>query len=63
MNNTLTAVQEVYFDLCDILDNNDYSDVKIDGLYEFDDLREFLIEQKNKLAEIELRLDIKEVKQ
>ena len=63
MNNTLTTVQEVYFDLCDILENNDYSDVKIDGLYEFDDLREFLIEQKNKLAEIELRLDIKEVKQ
>lgn len=61
MNNTLTTIQEVYFDLCDILDNNDYSDVKIEGLYEFDDLREFLIEQKNKLAEIELRLDIKEV--
>lgn len=62
MNNTLTTVQEVYFDLCDILDNNDYSDIKIEGLHEFEDLREFLIEQKNKLAEIELRLDIKEVK-
>jgi hypothetical protein len=60
MNNTLTTVQEVYFDLCDILENNDYSDIKIEGLYEFDDLREFLIEQKNKLAELELRLDIKE---
>jgi hypothetical protein len=63
MNNTLTTVQEVYFDLCDILENNDYSDIKIEGLYEFDDLREFLIEQKNKLAELELRLDIKEGKQ
>ena len=60
MKNTLTTVQEVYFDLCDILENNDYSDIKIEGLYEFDDLREFLIEQKNKLAELELRLDIKE---
>ncbi len=60
MNNTLTTVQEVYFDLCDILEKNDYSDIKIEGLYEFDDLREFLIEQKNKLAELELRLDIKE---
>lgn len=60
MKNTLTTVQEVYFDLCDILENNDYSDIKVDGLYEFDDLREFLIEQKNKLAELELRLDIKE---
>lgn len=63
MNNTLTTVQEVYFDLCDILENNDYSNIKVDGLYEFDDLREFLIEQKNKLAELELRLDIKEGKQ
>lgn len=63
MKNTLTTVQEVYFDLCDILENNDYSDIKIEGLYEFDDLREFLIEQKNKLAELELRLDIKEGKQ
>lgn len=62
-NNTLTTVQEVYFDLCDILENNDYSNIKVDGLYEFDDLREFLIEQKNKLAELELRLDIKEGKQ
>ena len=60
MKNTLTTVQEVYFDLCDILENNDYSNIKVDGLYEFDDLREFLIEQKNKLAELELRLDIKE---
>lgn len=63
MKNTLTTVQEVYFDLCDILENNDYSNIKVDGLYEFDDLREFLIEQKNKLAELELRLDIKEGKQ
>ena len=63
MKNTLTTVQEVYFDLCDILENNDYSNIKVDGLYEFDDLREFLIEQKNKLAELELRLDIKEVQQ
>ena len=62
-NNTLTTVQEVYFDLCDILENNDYSNIKVDGLYEFDDLREFLIEQKNKLAELELRLDMKEGKQ
>lgn len=63
MKNTLTTVQEVYFDLCDILENNDYSNIKVDGLYEFDDLREFLIEQKNKLAELELRLDMKEGKQ
>lgn len=61
MNNTLTQIQEVYFDLCDILDNNDYSEVKIEGLFDFETLQEFLEAQKAKLAEIELRLDIKEV--
>jgi hypothetical protein len=58
MTKTLTKIQEVYFDLCDILDNNDYSKVKIKGLEEFDNLREFLIEQKNKLAEIEAAIDL-----
>lgn len=59
MSNTLTTLQEVYFDLCDILEHNDYSKTKIKGFEEFDDLREFLIEQRNKLAELETRLDIK----
>jgi hypothetical protein len=58
MSKTLTKIQEVYFDLCDIIDNNDYSKVKIKGLEEFDNLREFLIEQKNKLAEIEAAIDL-----
>jgi hypothetical protein len=58
MSKTLTTVQEVYFDLCDILDNNDYSSVKVEGLFDFEDLQEFLVEQKRKLAEIELSLDL-----
>jgi hypothetical protein len=58
-NQTLTLVQEVYFDLCDLLDNNELSE-PIEGLFEFSDMREFVTWQKNKLAEIELRLDIKE---
>lgn len=58
-NQTLTLVQEVYFDLCDLLDNNELSE-PIEGLFEFSDMREFITWQKNKLAEIELRLDIKE---
>jgi hypothetical protein len=63
MNNyTLTKIQEVYFDLCDILEKNDYSKTKIKGFYEFDDLREFLTEQKNKLAEIETAIDLERVK-
>lgn len=56
---TLTLIQEIYFDLCDILESNDYSGIKIKGcLYEFDDLQEFLTEQRAKLAEIETRLDL-----
>ena len=58
---TLTKIQEVYFDLCDILENNDYSKTKVKGLYEFDDLREFLTEQRNKLAEIERNIDLERV--
>lgn len=61
MNKTLTQVQEVYFDLCDILDNNDFSEVKLEACFDFEDLQEFLEAQKAKLAEIELRIDLKEV--
>ena len=56
MSNTLTLVQEVYFDLCDILDNNELDD-KIEGLYEFDTVRDFMYEQKAKLSRIERFLD------
>jgi hypothetical protein len=52
----LPLVQEVYFDLCDILDNNELDD-KIEGLYEFDTVRDFMYEQKAKLARIERILD------
>ena len=54
--NTLTLVQEVYFDLCDLLDNNELSE-SIEGLSEFDDMREFITEQRRKLALIERDLD------
>lgn len=57
--NTLTLVQEVYFDLCDILDNNELDD-RINGLYEFDTVRDFITEQKAKLARIERLLDFDE---
>ena len=52
----LTLVQEVYFDLCDILDNNELDDT-IEGLQEFDTVRDFMYEQKAKLARIERILD------
>lgn len=57
--NTLTLLQEVYFDLCDLLEYNKLGG-KVKGLYEFDDLREFITEQKRKIAEIEINLDVKE---
>jgi hypothetical protein len=52
----LTLVQEVYFDLCDILDNNELED-GIEGFMEFDNLREFIEEQKQKMSRIERFLD------
>jgi len=57
--NTLTLVQEVYFDLCDILDNNELDD-RIKGFYEFDSIRDFITEQKQKLARIEKALDFQD---
>jgi len=57
--NTLTLVQEVYFDLCDILDNNELDD-RIKGFYEFDSIRDFMVEQKEKIARIEKALDFQD---
>jgi hypothetical protein len=57
--NTLTLVQEVYFDLCDLLDHNKLAR-KIKGFYEFDDLRDFVEEQRRKMALIEKDLDFGE---
>lgn len=53
MSATITKVQEVYFDLCDLLNSRQIDNIKLSGFQEFDTLREFLEEQKNKLAEIE----------
>lgn len=56
----LTELQEVYFDLCDLLDNNELDDT-INGFFEFDTLRECLEEQRKKLARIELSIDLERV--
>lgn len=50
----LTLVQEVYFDLCDIIEGQSYKDIG------FDDEREFLLVQKDKMARIERLLDFDE---
>ena len=52
-NATLTAVQEVFFDICDLLNSGEIDDIQITCLPEFDTLREFLEEQRRKLAYIE----------
>jgi hypothetical protein len=49
----LTTVQEIYFDLCDLLENNDLNDIKIEGFSEFETLGEFLEEQKAKVGWLE----------
>ena len=54
---TLTELQEVYFDLCDLLDNNELEET-INGFFEYETLRECLEEQKKKLARIELSIDL-----
>ena len=52
-NRQLTMLQEVYFDLCDVLNSYQYKKTRIKGIEGYETLQEFLIEQRNKLAEIE----------
>ena len=53
----LTTVQEVYFDLCDLIDSGQADDITISGFDEFETLLEFLEEQKMKLSSIEDALE------
>ena len=53
-NNTLTLLQEVYFDICDRLYGNSYKDLS------YNNEKEFLQVQKDKLEAIERALTIKE---
>lgn len=45
----LTNLQEIYFDLCDLIDSGQVDDIAISEFAEFETLREFLVEQRNKL--------------
>lgn len=53
---TKTLVQEVYFDICDLLNSHQIDDIVLDGFQEFETLREFLEEQKGKLEKIEINM-------
>ena len=52
--NTITLVQEIYFDICDRLYGNSYKDLS------YDNEKEFLQVQKDKLEAIERALTIEE---
>jgi hypothetical protein len=60
MSNTLTTIQEVYFDLCDLIENNNLTKTRIKGFYEFENLDQFIQEQKTKMAQIEKALDFQD---
>ena len=51
----LTTIQEIYFDLCDLLENNGdaLANIPIEGFSEFETLGEFLEEQKAKVGWLE----------
>lgn len=58
--NSKTLVQEIYFDVCDLINSGQINDFVLDGFQEFETLLEFLEEQKTKLERIETTLAEKE---
>lgn len=45
-----TTLQEIYFDLCDLIDSGEVDNIVISEPAEFETLREFLVEQRDKIA-------------
>ncbi len=45
-----TTLQEVYFDLCDLIDSGEADGIALTDFAEFSTLSEFLIEQRDKIA-------------
>ena len=56
MKNTMTKLQEVLFDICDLIDSGEVNNIRIKCLPEFDTMYEFLREQKIKIQGIEFDL-------
>jgi hypothetical protein len=52
-SNLLTTIQEVYFDLEDLQQNNYLKGVKVEGFEEFKNMQEFIDEQVMKLNYLE----------
>jgi hypothetical protein len=45
-----TTLQEIYFDLCDLIDSGQVHDIALTDFAEFDTVLEFLEEQRDKIA-------------
>ena len=45
-----TTLQEIFFDLCDLIDSGQVDDIALSDFAEFSTLSEFLIEQRDKIA-------------
>lgn len=54
-NSTLTLVQEVYFDICDAIYGNSYKELG------YDNKKDFLLAQRDKLEQIEKDLTNEQV--
>ena len=53
MSNVVTKIQEVLFDICDLINSGEIDDIALTTFQEFETLKEFLEEQKEKLGSIE----------
>jgi hypothetical protein len=53
MSNAVTKIQEVLFDICDLINSGEVDDIALTTFQEFETLNEFLKEQKEKLESIE----------
>jgi hypothetical protein len=51
----LTTIQEIYFDLTDLIEENEeqLAEIKINGFSEFENLLEFIREQRDKMSDLE----------
>jgi hypothetical protein len=57
----ITTMQEIYFDLTDLIDqieNGEAKNIKLKEFAEFDNLLEFLQEQRDKLADFTLTEEV-----
>jgi hypothetical protein len=52
----ISKLQEIYFDICDLLNVAEVNHIKLKTFQEFKTMQEFLQEQKRKLEELETEI-------